>query len=434
MFRRNNLGLWRTMISRNTPYVFISYSHDDSSFAASLSARLHRTNIPHFRDIQAIEWGEHIPHRIHAALERATHLIILVSPGSERSQWVSYETGYARGRGVILVPYLLHPRMTVPSFLANIRYLHSRSDEAKFLKSLQTTIRRIQNSKKRSAKSQIDNSQEPKSEVKEALAKIRSMHPQIRKDGVDVLVQHKAESTLLELIGHRDANVRSSAALALAMLKSKKALRYLIIGLGHTGKTVRNPIIPDVENFLAHYDEHAFGLLLQEFPKKGDSNTEGYHWYREKYRWITALANTVDESTARQLLQRTIETGVDCYLEAALQSGLNLRKRDLEPAIHACLRSEERNHFVHSIISEWLSSSPNGALQWSRRLVRKWVESDVAIYSSSDKFWSSTMRLVESALLMGSIFPEEILVLTEPIANRELSNALNKLATKWKDK
>ena len=93
---------------------------------------------------------------------------------------------------------------------------------------------------------------------------------------------------------------------------------------------------------------------------------------------------------------------------------------------------EQYDNHGHAKVSKWLSSSPNAAAQWSRRLVRQWVESDVARYGPRDKYWWATARLAESALLMDAISPEELLALTESVANRELSDALNKFASKWK--
>jgi hypothetical protein len=121
------------------PFIFISYSHSDTEFAAKLSDRLKKADIAHFIDQRSITWGEHIPDQVHSALERATHLIVLISPGSEKSSWVAYEMGYARGRRVIVVPYLLHPKMDVPGFIANIRYLCDLKEEAQFIARIKKT-------------------------------------------------------------------------------------------------------------------------------------------------------------------------------------------------------------------------------------------------------------------------------------------------------
>ncbi len=118
------------------PVVFISYSHSDAKFASALARRLKRERIQYFLDEHSIQWGEPIPERIHQALDQATHILIVMSPGSEQSQWVSYEAGYASGRNLVLVPYLLHPRMKLPEFLASRRYLRNRQDEKRFIQSL----------------------------------------------------------------------------------------------------------------------------------------------------------------------------------------------------------------------------------------------------------------------------------------------------------
>jgi hypothetical protein len=121
------------------PFVFISYSHADSTFAAKFAERLRSSKIAHFRDVEFIDWGEDIPDRVHDALEKATHLVVLISPGSEDSQWVAYEMGYAKGRKVTVVPYLLHPKMKLPGFISSLRYLQSPDDERKFITSLRAS-------------------------------------------------------------------------------------------------------------------------------------------------------------------------------------------------------------------------------------------------------------------------------------------------------
>jgi TIR domain/Biotin-requiring enzyme len=108
-------------------WVFISYSHDDEEPAQQLADRLRREHIGHFID-RSLSKGDLITDRIHRQLERATHLVVLVSPGSDRSAWVSYEVGFASARGITLVPYLTHPSAKVPSFLHNVRAVKHRQD------------------------------------------------------------------------------------------------------------------------------------------------------------------------------------------------------------------------------------------------------------------------------------------------------------------
>lgn len=131
----------------SSPFVFISYCHDDKTVAVEFGRRLTALGVQHFRDEDSIDWGEDIPSKVHEALERATHLVVLISPGIERSQWVAYETGYARGRRVQVVPYLLHPQMKLPGFVSSKRYIKDQQDEAKFLRSLKRLLAKVRSKK-----------------------------------------------------------------------------------------------------------------------------------------------------------------------------------------------------------------------------------------------------------------------------------------------
>jgi hypothetical protein len=123
-------------MDKRLPYLFISYSHSDSVFANKFSKRLKNAGIDHFLDTDCVMWGDNIHSRIQEEFEKVTHLVVLISPGSLESQWVSYEMGYAHGRNIKLVPYLLHPSTKIPAFIANIRYLKTPKEEASFIESL----------------------------------------------------------------------------------------------------------------------------------------------------------------------------------------------------------------------------------------------------------------------------------------------------------
>jgi hypothetical protein len=400
------------------PYVFISYSHDDSGFAAALSSRLHRAGIGHFRDTEVIQWGESIPEQIHAALDRATHLLILISPGSEQSQWVSYETGFARGRQVTLVPYLLHPRMSVPGFLANLRYIRTREDERKFINSLVVSTQRIQQAQKGTVKTK-----DGQTALQKALRKVKSQHPQVRRDAIEVLVQHKAINDLMEMLGHRDSRVRAAAAEGLAQLRHMPALPYLVDGLGLTAGNRGAHIIPGVEESLAHYKLEALEVLFERMPERLNWDT--------RPRWVRALANAVDSKSVLRLTTKASESHKCVFIEAALQSGLSIPKRDLMPAIKDCLRTDSW-WSSETDVAKWISQSPVAATKWARSLVRQWLEDDVVKHDDNrEKYFYPSGQLAKAALRMDAISVDELDALIKTIRNRELAKTLREIGTQY---
>src|SRR6185295_2493585 len=117
-------------------FLFISCSSSDEPFARGLTERLRREGFDSFLYVKSIDWGQEIPKRIHEGLDHASHIVVLVSPGSEQSGWVAYEVGYARGRGIEIVPYLLHPKMNPPGFVRELLCLKDKTDEAAWIQSL----------------------------------------------------------------------------------------------------------------------------------------------------------------------------------------------------------------------------------------------------------------------------------------------------------
>lgn len=109
-------------------YVFISYSHEDSSIALNISDILSSKGIEHFHDSKDIRWGSKITDSVESALRKSTHQIIVLSPASIKSGWVNYEVGYADGAEKVLLPYLTHPSLEVPGYLSNRLHVSNISE------------------------------------------------------------------------------------------------------------------------------------------------------------------------------------------------------------------------------------------------------------------------------------------------------------------
>lgn len=105
--------------------VFISYSHVDARIAQEIAKALNHLGVAHFHDVKDINWGDKILEKVHGGLREASHLILLISPGSVKSQWVAFEVGYALGLNVCILPFLTHPSLEVPDFLRGIKHIAS---------------------------------------------------------------------------------------------------------------------------------------------------------------------------------------------------------------------------------------------------------------------------------------------------------------------
>lgn len=105
--------------------VFISYSHTDSNVADAIVKELEDLGINHFRDVKEIEWGQAISARVREGLHSASAIIVIVSPGSLKSQWVAYEIGFGSGTNKRILPYLTHGSLDLPAFISDLSYVKS---------------------------------------------------------------------------------------------------------------------------------------------------------------------------------------------------------------------------------------------------------------------------------------------------------------------
>jgi len=115
--------------------VFISYSHTDATTADAIVAALDEVGVPSFRDVKDISWGDAISQSVREGLDRAAAVIVILSPGSLKSHWVSYEVGYATAKNRRVLPYLTHPALDAPGFIGDLKHVASPVEVKEFFES-----------------------------------------------------------------------------------------------------------------------------------------------------------------------------------------------------------------------------------------------------------------------------------------------------------
>ena len=108
--------------------VFISYSHIDAAVADDICLRLDSAGVSHFRDIKNIDWGDGINERIREALLESQSILVIVSPASLRSLWVTVEIGFRAALNRKVLPYLVHPSIELPGYIDGIKNMRNLDD------------------------------------------------------------------------------------------------------------------------------------------------------------------------------------------------------------------------------------------------------------------------------------------------------------------
>lgn len=119
-------------MDKEMPQVFISYSRRDADLAKEICNILDRYNITYFLDTKNINWGAKVNKDVRNALLSCTAIVVIISPASQKSQWVAYELGHAVALNKIILPLLSHPDIDVPQFIHELNYKTSLSEVNKF--------------------------------------------------------------------------------------------------------------------------------------------------------------------------------------------------------------------------------------------------------------------------------------------------------------
>ena len=90
-------------------HVFISYSREDKAIASRIANYLRKHHYTVWIDLDGIVGGDVFPDELGDAIERAFALLVLVSPASDKSQWVSREILYAENQHVRIIPLKIEP-------------------------------------------------------------------------------------------------------------------------------------------------------------------------------------------------------------------------------------------------------------------------------------------------------------------------------------
>ena len=134
----------------NPMYIFLSHSARDKGFVRQLADSLNFYGIPTFFDEREIKIGDNIPAKIYNGLEKATHVIYVISNNSIQSEWVREELSVAKMRqmnkaGCSILPILLDD-VSPPSSISHIKYANFKRWELKesYLTSLQELLESLE--------------------------------------------------------------------------------------------------------------------------------------------------------------------------------------------------------------------------------------------------------------------------------------------------
>lgn len=89
-------------------HVFISYSRKDAAFAETLRERVREAGFEIWMD-SILPAGSDWRQEIDQSIRQAFALLVVVSPDSRTSEYVTYEWAFALGIGIKVIPLLLEP-------------------------------------------------------------------------------------------------------------------------------------------------------------------------------------------------------------------------------------------------------------------------------------------------------------------------------------
>jgi|GEM_PF-3375136 len=113
----NNTAKWFETGSKKIEKVFISYSHRDGDFADLLKLKLEQRGFIVYLDIDSLTPGKKWKPKIDELIDEVNLVLLVLSPRSKSSEYVTYEWSYAMGRRKMVLPIIIeeveemHPKL-----------------------------------------------------------------------------------------------------------------------------------------------------------------------------------------------------------------------------------------------------------------------------------------------------------------------------------
>jgi len=108
--------------------VFISYSRKDINFARRLAGDLEKAGFDVWWDISDLKGGDDWVRNIPTAIEASQYFVVLLSPDSVQSEWVTKEYTYAIYKRLKIIPAMIR-QCNIPFALNTINYVSFTTDD-----------------------------------------------------------------------------------------------------------------------------------------------------------------------------------------------------------------------------------------------------------------------------------------------------------------
>lgn len=197
-------------------HVFISYKHEDRIFASQLIQRVQTAGFRVWIDEEQLRAGENWREAINSAIRQAFAVVLVITPESRSSEYVTYEWAFAQGANVKVIPVMLRRTGLLHPQLEMLQYLDFSDAERPPWERLIERLREVRGEYKPDT---ISLAQDTPRAVRQAMEALDSHNADERRSALRSLAQMNhptAYSALVAAVQHPLRDVRVDAAFMLA--------------------------------------------------------------------------------------------------------------------------------------------------------------------------------------------------------------------------
>jgi hypothetical protein len=282
--------------------LFFAYAREDSHLVRLIADKLRAAGHEYWVDVEGIAGGQNWMAAIERGIREADALLVLVSPYSAASRWVTQEAAYARVAGTPIIPVLVRPTEDMPWYLIDLHYIDLGDDPAARVDELVSSLQQ---------RIEVSSPSGEPSLSEEFRQEIKKLDQKPLPDRIFIAYSHKQEPLAKELAEmlrdseksvFYDAHIRGGANWRRTIQKALDDATHVVVIW--TADAAESDEVELEITYARGEGKYVIPLLSPDLPKLP------YHLYHLQYIYFDKNLEDIKEPLLRAIAHRNPDEGI----------------------------------------------------------------------------------------------------------------------------
>lgn len=370
-------------------HIFISYNQKDADFAAVMMMTLEKAGFDTWIDKNRLRPGADWSEEIDSGILSAVAMVLIISPDSKTSEYVTYEWSFGLGAGIPIVPVLhkdtdIHPRLRRLQYLdfrGNVRPWDKLQEELESILSVRPT--------------RWSPPRNTPPHLKRTIQDLDSGNSATRHGAIEILVESDnkiAREALRNALIHPFRDIRARATIELGMLKDEiiltdSGITALKDALVYPSNDIKDNTRRRARIAIVHIGKPAYKILAKTSKDLTDP---------ARISALSLLGKVGGEDAIPLLIEHTNDTNKEIATNSVKQLGNLKAKQAIDILVRGVLEQPFPNKHEDGFTHNWNENYESEAV---RTLIRIGDISIIPIFIEALEHKNPLVRMSSAQIL-----------------------------------